>query len=339
MSAFYRDLEARVARRPGVQSVAAVNQVPLNGALASTDYKVQGRAPAREDQLPTAQYRMVTPAFFRTLGIPLLAGRAFDDRDRAGAPRVAVVSRALARRSFPDRDPVGQVLLVADTPDGFRAMEIVGVAGDVKHQGLETEAEAHLYVPYHQTHPALLVWLAANQFLAVRAAGSPLALAEAVRADLAAVDANVAAADPRLSGSYVEAASGARRFSLVLVGLFAAAGLLLAGIGIFGVVSYSVAQRTRETGVRLALGATAADILALVVGQSLGRAALGIAAGLLAALPTGLALRSQLYGVAATDPVTYGAVVLVLLAVALLACAHPAWRAARSSPLEALRQD
>ncbi len=339
VSRFYRDLEARVAGLPGVESVAAVSQVPLNGALASADYKVADRAPASEDQLPTAQYRMVTPAYFRTMSIPVVAGRAFGDDDREGGARVAIISQSLARQSFPDRNPVGLQLLVDDSPDGFRSMEIVGVVGDVKHTSLEADALPHLYVPYHQTHRQLLVWLTLNQFLVVRTAGAPLALAETVRRELQAVDPNVAAADIRVTGYYVDAAAASRRFSLVLLALFAGVALVMAAVGIYGVVSYTAAERTRETGVRLALGARMGDILALVLGEGVKRTGVGIGVGLGAALAASRALQGLLYGVQPTDPATYGGVIVVLVAVALVASFLPAWRAARLDPLVALRRE
>jgi putative ABC transport system permease protein len=326
VSQFYRQLEARVAALPGVLSVGAVNHVPLNGALASADYKVAGGPAVSDDRLPTAQYRMATPAFFQTMGIPLVAGRAFADDDREGTALVAVVNRALARQSFPDQDPIGKHLLVKDTPDGFRSMEIVGVVGDVRHGGLETAAEPHLYVPYHQTHRELLVWLALNQFLVVRTGVEPMGLAETVRRELAAVDPNVAAADVRPSGQYVEAASAGRRFGLGLLAGFAVLALLLAVIGIYGVVSYAVAQRTRE-------------IAGMVLSEGVRRTALGLALGLLGAAAASHALRSLLYGVRPTDPWTYAAVSAVLAAVTVGACLMPARRAVRIDPLTALRTE
>jgi predicted permease len=337
VSAFYRALEARVLALPGVESVAAVNHVPLNGALASADYKVADRPPASENALPTAQYRMVTPGYFATMGIPFREGRAFGGDDREGGALVAVISQELARQSFPDRSPVGRHLLVKDNPGGFRSMEIVGVVGDVRHASLEGDPQPHLYVPYHQTHPEVLVWLVQNQFLVVRSASDPLALAAGIRRELQAVDANVAAADSRTTGSYVEAAAGARRFSLVLFATFAGLALAMAVIGIYGVVAYTVAQRTRETGVRLALGARRSEIVALVVGEGMKRTLVGIAVGLVAALAASRAMQGLLYGVAATDPLTYVAVIGVLLGATLIASALPAWRAARVNPVVALR--
>ena len=336
ISRFYDELEARVRALPGVQSVAGTNHVPLNGALASADYKVADRPPVSDDQLPTAQYRMVTPHYFRAMGIPVVAGREFGESDRVGQPAVAIVSQSFVRQSFPDRDPVGRQLLVKDTPEGFRPIEIVGVVGDVHHVSLEGAAEPHLYVPYHQVHPNLLVWLAQNQFVVVRAAGDPLALGEAVRRAVHAVDPNVASAGARLTGSYLDGAAAARRFSLVLIALFAGIALAMAAIGIYGVVSYTVAQRTRETGLRLALGAEASDILSLVLGEGLRRTAWGIGAGLVAAFAAARAFRSLLFGVEAADPFTYAGVVAVLLAVTLAACLLPAWRAARLDPVRAL---
>ena len=194
--------------------------------LASTDYKVADRPPITDDQVPTAQYRMATPAYFETMGIPVLAGRAFRDDDREDGARVAIVSQSLARHSSPDRSAVGEHLLVDDNPGGFRPTEIVGVVGDVKHASLEGEAQPHLYVPYHQTHPALLIWLTLNQYLVIRTVGAPLALAEAVRHEVQAVDPNVASADLRASGYHVDAATASRRFSLILLALFAGIALV-----------------------------------------------------------------------------------------------------------------
>jgi putative ABC transport system permease protein len=339
ISRFFEQLEDRLLELPGVESVAGTNHLPLNGALASADYKVADRPPASDDQLPTALYRMVTPDYFRAMGIPVMAGRAFGGIDRVGAPAVAIVSESFVRQSFPDGDPLGRQLLVKDTPEGFRPIEIVGVAGDVHHGSLETAPEPHIHVPYHQAPKSLLVWLAQTQFVVVRAEGDALALGEAVKRAVHAVDPNVASAGARLSGSYLEAAAGARRFSVVLIGTFAVTALVMAVVGIYGVVSYTVAQRTRETGLRLALGARAPDILSLVVGEGLKRSAWGIAAGLVAAFAAARGFRSLLFGVEASDLTTYLTVSLLLLAVTLTASFVPAWWAARLDPVKALRQD
>jgi hypothetical protein len=268
-----------------------------------------------------------------------VAGRKFDESDDPDRPAVGIVSQSLARQSFPDRDPVGHRLLVKDTPDGFRPIEIVGVAGDVRHGSLEGAPEPHLYIAYHQTRPALLVWLAQSQFLVVRAAGDPMTLGDAVRRAVHAVDPSVASVGARLSGSYLDNATAARRFSLTLLGLFAVIALAMAALGIYGVVSYSVARGTRETGLRLALGASVRDVLGGVLGEGLKRTAWGIGVGVAAALAAARAFRSLLFGVEAYDPGTYAAVVLLLVAVTLGASALPAWRAARLDPARALRED
>jgi predicted permease len=335
---FYEELEARVLQLPGVVSAAAVNQFPLNGALASVDYKVADRPPASDSRLPTADYRIVTPRFFETMGIEMLAGRGFEPADDESKPPVTVISEALARSSFEGRDPVGHELLVEDVGH-FRPIEIVGVARDVKHAALEAPAAPTLYVAYHQTPSSLLVWLAQNQFLVVRARGDALALGPALRRAIQAVDPNVASVGGRLGEWYVESASSARRFTLVLLALFAGVALAMAAVGIYGVVAYAVAQRTRETGLRLALGATASDILALVLGDGLRRSAIGIVIGLAVALVAARFLKSLLFGVDAADPLSYAGVVALLVAVTLAACLLPAWRAARLDPARALRHD
>jgi putative ABC transport system permease protein len=339
LSQFYRQLEARVLALPGVAAVGAVNQVPLNGALATTEYKLPDGPPVPDSQLPTAQYRTATPRFFETMGIPVTAGRAFGDEDREGAEPVAIVSASLARLSFGAGDPVGQHLLVRDTPGGFRPMRIVGVAGDVRHYSLETASEPHVYVPYHQVHKDVLVWVTLNQWLVVRTHTAPLGLAEAVRRELQQVDPMVAAADLRTTGDYVGRATAPRRFSLLLLAGFASVALAMAAVGIYGVVSYTVAQRTREIGVRLALGAGMGRIVAMVLGEGIRRTAIGLVLGLVGAYAAGRAVRGLLFGVPATDAGTYAAVVALLVVVTLVAAVLPAWRAARVDPLAALRWD
>jgi len=338
ISRFSRELESRVAALPGVRAAGTVSQIPLNGALASADYRVADRPPS-EGQIPTAQYRAVTPEYFRAMGIPLLAGRAFTEDDTPAQSAKIIISESIAKLNFPDRNPIGQRLLVDDTSAGFRPLEIVGVVGDVRHSSLEETPLPHMYIAYHQMQRDLLVWVTANQYLVVRADGDPATLAKAVRHELQTVDANVAAANIRTTDEYLRAATVARRFNLLLVSIFAGLALLMAAIGIYGVLSYSVSQRTREIGVRMALGAQMASILGLVLGEGMKRAGVGIAVGVGAAVASSRAMRSMLYGVDATDVPTYALAVLVLLGVALLACLVPAWRAARVNPIIALRNE
>jgi len=271
------------------------------------------------------------------MGIPLVAGRAFADDDRADGAPVAIVSQSLVRRSFPDGRVLGRQLLVQDNPKGFRALDIVGVVGDVKHGSLEADAAPHVYVPYHQTHPQVLVWLTQNQFLVVRSGGAPLGLADAVRRAVQAVDPGVATADARLSGHYTDAAAAPRLFGLVLLATFAGLALALASVGIYGVAAYTASARRREAAVRLALGAGPRDILRLVLGEGLRRTAWGLALGLAGALTASTFLRGLLFGVSAADPRAYAGVVVLVLAMSAAACLGPAWRATRTDPSVALR--
>lgn len=343
VSEFYRALELKVTALPGVKGVAAVNQFSLNGSIATADYKPADRPPADATKLPTAVYRMVTPAYFATMGIPLVSGRTFADTDGDGMPQVAIVSRSLARKSFESADPVGRQILVQDNAGGFRPLEIVGVASDVRHGGLEIEPEPHLYVPYHQTNASLLGFLTQNQFLVVRVEGGgaslAMSLADDVRRALRGVDPSVASSDVKPSDAYLDGAFAARRFALTLFGLFAGLALAMALLGLYGVVSRTVAERARETGVRIALGSSVGGIVRDVLVDASRLAILGASIGLVAAGLLARMVSNQLYGVTPADPATYATVLLALALTTLVASALPAVRAARVDPARALRQD
>ena len=339
VTAFYRELESRVAALPGVTEVSAANHVPLNGALASADYRTPDMPTGSDARLPSASYRMVTPRYFRAMGIPLLAGRAFDENDDTASPRVAIISQSLARQSFAGKDPVGAQILVIDSPEGFRPFEIVGVVGDIRHDSLESPPSSHLFVPYAQTHPQLLVWLAATQYLVVRASVDPMSLEPAIRKALREVDPDVAAAQVRTTGDSMAASIAPRRFSLTLMGLFAAIAALVAAFGLHGVVSTSVAWRTREMAIRMALGARPSQVRRLVFRQAALAAMAGGMSGLAVSLASGHLLGGLLFGVTPADPVSYASALLVLGAVVLAACDAPARRAARVPPAESLRAE
>jgi predicted permease len=339
VTAFYDALESRVAALPGVTEVAAVNHVPLNGALASADYRTPEMPTGSGAALPTATYRMATPRYFRAMGIPLLSGRAFDDRDDTDAPHVAIISQALARKSFSGKDPVGTQILVQDSPEGFRPFEIVGVVGDIRHDGLEAQPSPHLFVPYAQTHPSLLMWLTATQYLAVRASVDPRSLEPAIRKVLREVDPDVAAAQVRTTGDAMAASIAPRRFTLTLLGVFAAIATAMAAFGLHGVVSTSVAWRTREMALRMALGARPAQVRRLVLRQAAVAAAAGGACGLAVSLASSRLLEGLLFGVTAADPASHVCAFLVLGAVVLAACDAPARRAARTPLFECLKTE
>jgi predicted permease len=303
------------------------------------EFTVVGRPPAERSLTPTANYRMVSPGFFRALGIPLRRGRGFRDQDEAGSAPVAVINESLARRFFAGFDPVGSQLTIDDTGRPPRKVEIVGVVGDVKHYGLDDPPSFDVYVPMRQIPPTVAVWLANNMSFVVRTVGEPLALAEAMRQAVRGADPQVPASAVRSMEQELKASLGPRRFNLLLVELFAAAALLLAAFGTYAVTAQAVAQRTRELGVRIALGARRPQILALVLAQGARPVAVGMVLGLFAALACLRLASDLLFGVSATDPRTLVAVVALLGGVALAALYLPARRATRVDPVVALRTD
>jgi putative ABC transport system permease protein len=337
-TAFYETLRPRLLRLPGVESLGVVSALPLSGVLASIPFTVDGRA-AAPDEAPRADFRLVSTGYFRTLGIPVLAGREFDENDTAQAAGVVLVSRSLADRYFPQGDPVGAHLRIDDNDQGPRAVEIVGVVGDVKHQSLDGRPEPHIYLPIHQTHEDAAVFLTNNLFWLLRTAVDPATLSSVVRREIQAVDREVPASNIRTMEDYLAVAVAPRRFTLWLLTVFAGAALLLAGSGLYGVVSCGVAQRRREIGIRMALGARPGDVLRLVIGQGMTMTLGGVALGLAAALGLTRLTKSLLFGVSATDPLTFLATAWLLAFTALLACWLPARRAVKVDPIVALRED
>jgi putative ABC transport system permease protein len=289
---------------------------------------VEGREPLPPDQAPEVSILGVSPGYFRTLGIPIVRGRAFTQAEsHAGSP-VAVVSREMARRLWGKDDPVGRRLRVG--PPDSPWTTVVGMAGDVHHDGLDTPPKPQMYRPF-DLRPA------GAGFFTVRAQGDPLNVAAAARDEVLAVDRNalihdVSTMEQRLAGSVA-----ARRFNLVLLALFAGLALALAAVGLYGVLGYVVAERTREIGVRMALGAQRRGVLALVIRQGVTLAAVGVGIGLPAAFAASRLLRGALFGITAADPLTYVAIPLTLLLVAVLSSWLPARRATRVDPQVALR--
>ena len=326
---FSRQLLERVAGLPGVQSAGIARVLPVVADFPVGFY-VEGRQREADNQLPQANYSAVSPGYFDTMGIPVIRGRAFTDADRQDAPRVAVISETAARRFFPGEDPVGKRINLVTGPEAFR--EIVGVVGDVKQHGLSRDTRPQAYEPFAQ---------APNQFMTVvvRVPGDPAALVPAIRAEVLALDAEQPLHSVRTLEEIVSYSIRQERFTALLLSAFAATALALAAAGLYGVVSYSVAQRTRELGIRIALGARPADVLRLVVGQGMLLVGLGIGLGLLASLALTRTLAGLLYGVSTTDPLTYAVIVLLLVAVALAACYVPARRATKVNPVVALRYE
>ncbi len=335
---YAEEVNARLAALPGVTDVAAASINPLTQWRASIGFTIEGRSDVDRAKAPLANYRAVSPNYFRALGVPIRAGREIEHRDGPASVPVAVVSETLARRHFPGGNPVGARLQIDDT-DPWRAVEIVGVVGDIKYTGYDAEPTADVYVPYAQTPRDVSVWLANIFCLAVRSSGDPRLLIPAVRRELRAVDPDVAASAVRtmeeaLSGSIAE-----RRFQTLLLEIFGLAALALALAGIYAVTAFGVGERTREIGVRLSLGSGRGRILELVARQALGPVALGLLLGAGAALALARSIASLLFGVAPTDLRALATAALLLWLAACAAILVPALRATRIDPVRALRAE
>jgi len=326
-AAFYKQLLERVAALPGVQSAGAVSSLPLSGGGTDSDFAIEGRPPAEPGHPQVAWYSSVTPDYFRAMGIRLLRGREFTEADNAAAPKVVLISESMARRYFPDEDPLGKRLVF-----GKDAREIVGIISDVKFFGLNLDARPSMYFP-HQQNPAR------GLSLVVRTQGNPLTLAAAIRGQVSALDRDLAVSSVMTLEELVGTSLAEPRFVLLLLGAFAAVAMLLSAIGVYGVVSYSVTQRSHEIGVRMALGAQMSDVLKLVAGQGMSLVLGGVGLGLIAAFALSRVMESLLFGVSATDVTTFAATSLILAGVALGACFVPARRATRVDPMESLRYE
>ncbi|HEX3235983.1 MAG TPA: ABC transporter permease [Gemmatimonadales bacterium] len=332
---FYSALQERLAGLPGVVDVGAVSHLPLTGAVGNWDIEVEGRPIRPGDPAPSPNINMATPGYYRTLRIPMVRGRGFAPSDEERSPPVAVINQTMARTLWPGTDPVGRRFRVIG--DSLAWMTIIGVAHDTRSWGLATAPRAEYTLAYDQL-PGALKMVRRSMTLVLRTSGDPLALAGPARRQIAALDRDLAVANVRTLEQVVAESIGERRFTMLLLGLFGAVALTLALIGIYGVTAYGVAQRTREMGIRLALGAAPGAVRWLVLGEGMRLALVGLAGGVTLALIGTRALRSQLYGVSGTEPVTYLTLSAVLLLVALLATYLPARRATRVDPTVALRE-
>jgi putative ABC transport system permease protein len=316
-----------------VQSVCAADATPLSGSFDRSI--VMLRQPGSENgpaEVPIGVHR-TSPGYLRTLQVRLLAGRWFTERDIAGVKRVVVINETMARRYWPGADPVGQSLdLGLAIEPGYAPVEIVGVVGDVKYDDMAAQFGNDIYVPYLQSgYPVY--------YLTVRTAGDPLSQVAAVRRAVTAVERELPISDVMTMAQRMAHSTSRTRFIALLLALFAALALVLAVTGLYGLIAYSVAQRTREIGIRMALGARPAQVLRRTLGQGMALMALGGALGVAAAFGLARLLRSLLYEVSAADPWTFAAVVLVLALAALVASYIPARRAARIDPMIALRYE
>ncbi len=322
---FYEELVRKIEAVPGVESVGLTDTLPL-GRNRSWGVRVKGESYA-PGQAPNAFPRLIDPGYIRTMGIPLRAGRDFTSFDTSETERVLLINETMAKRLFPGSDPIGQQLIVGTE------RRVVGVVGNVRHSVLEEEAGSEMYLPVKQTD-----WGGALEFV-VRGQLPAESLAPGIRAALQSVDPNLPATEFQLLEQIVSQTLSPRRFVVFLLGGFSLLALILASLGIYGVISYSVTQRTQEIGIRLALGAQTGDVLKLILGQGIKLTLIGVTFGLLAALAVTRLMANLLYGVSATDPLTFIFIALLLTAVALLACYIPARRAMKVDPMVALRYE
>jgi putative ABC transport system permease protein len=321
---FYDKMAERIAVLPGVEGVSAVSALPLSGMIARTTFTIAGHPPADPRDSPFAQHRWVGPGYFQTMKIPLVRGRDLSDRDNDHSPGVIVIDQALQRRFFDALEPLGTHVLI-NMGDGnpARDYEVVGIVEDVKHMGLTDESTPTLYGPIPQAPKSAVPFLANNLSLVVRTGVDAEAVNASVRKELRNVDVDVATAGVRPMRQFLAASVAARKFNLELLAAFAAAALLLAAAGLYAVIAYLVSQRTREIGIRLALGAAPRDILRLMVGQGMKLTLVGVAIGLIGAIAVTRLMSSLLFAVAPTDPVTFTVSAIALALVSLLACFLP----------------
>jgi len=334
-AAFFQQTLERIKSLPGVQFAGVTTDLPLYGG-SSTGFEVEGRAPSAPGGKPLTDYHSISPDYFRALGIRLVKGRQFTERDTKDAPGVVVINETLAKQFFGAEDPIGRRLGLSG-PTDWR--EIVGVVDDVRNYGLDADVKPEAYMPYLQNAPGYLAGTSSGMSLVVRAASDPSGLTAAIRSSVQAVDKDQPVYNIQTMEQFLAESIAQRRFNVLLLSVFAALALILAAVGIYGVMSYSVTQRTHEIGIRMALGAQGRDVLRLVVGQGLVLCLIGVGVGLLAAFVLTRFLASLLYGVSAIDFATYTAVSLLITVVAFLASYIPARRAARIDPMIALRYE
>jgi putative ABC transport system permease protein len=328
--AFFDQALRRVRALPGVESAGIVSQLPLGGNMDMYGVHVEGKSLPNPEEDPSADRYSITPGYLRAMRIPVLRGREFDQHDIATSPMVALVNESMARQFWQGEDPIGKRFRMGDTKGPWKT--VVGVVGDVLHKGLDAPHTIQVYLPNTQFTDSMVI-------LAVRTSNEPASIAAAVRSEIAALDPQVPVSEVATMDEVVSASVANQRFGAVLFLLFGAIALVLTAVGIYGVISYGVAQRTHEIGIRLALGAGSREVLSLIVSEAMKPALLGAALGLCAAFGLTRLLTRLLYNVKPTDPLVFAAVLFLLIAVAWLASYIPARRATRVDPIVALRYE
>jgi putative ABC transport system permease protein len=329
---FYKEALQGIRALPGVQSAGAVSNLPLSGDNSSGSFRIEGREVPQGQSLPHGDRWAASSDYFSTMKIPIIRGRFFDDRDTMESQPVAIIDEAMARKYWPDEDPLGKRISFQSVNGNRIWRDIVGIVGHVRHRGLEGESRVQYYVPHSQTQNAFMS-------LVVRANVDPTSLTGAVRGAISGLDKDMPVFRVKTMDQFVSDSMAQRRFAMTLVGIFAGVAMALACVGLYGVLSYSITQRLHEIGIRMALGARAADVLWLVVGQGMLLALAGVALGGVAAFLLTRLMANLLFGVTASDPLTFATIALLLTLVALTACLAPALRATKVDPIEALRYE
>ncbi|HKV39519.1 MAG TPA: ABC transporter permease, partial [Blastocatellia bacterium] len=337
---FYERVSSHLHSLPGVRAVGAINVVPLSGLNNRTEFTIVGRAPASPTDIPGAQNRWAGPNYFNTMGIPVIKGREFTDRDTPATRHVVVVDQALADRFWPNGDPIGAHLRIGyDGDPEPRDVEVVGVAGNVKHFTLEEDPLPTIYAPFNQIPKGAVFFGISNRMtLLLRTSADPLTLTAAVRHAVQEVDPDIPTTGVKTMDEMLASAIAPRQFNATLFMIFSLAALMLAASGVYAVVSYSVTQATAEIGIRMCLGCSRAEVLKFVAGKGLPPVLLGVLVGLAGAFGISQVMSGLLFHVSATDPYIFMVVPLVLLTTAIIAVFIPARRAARLDPMVALRE-
>ncbi|HTB21011.1 MAG TPA: FtsX-like permease family protein, partial [Bryobacteraceae bacterium] len=331
---FWQQVLYRVRALPGVESAALGTVVPLTDSHSRSDITIEGMALPKPGSFPHPDGHSVSPGYLRTLGVPLLRGREFTDADQQNAPLVGMVNAAIARQFFPNQDVLGKRFMFGhpSTERSPKWITIVGVAADTKLYGLANPARLEVYLPLRQS-------VLSGMSLIVKSAADPAALTSSIRGAIASIDKDQPIFAIATMQELVNSSISPQRITLILLGLFSALALVLAAIGIYGVISYSVAQRTHEIGIRMALGADGGGVLRMILAQGVKIAGAGVGIGIFASFGLTRLMTKLLYSVSAADPVTFAAVAIVLVVVAMLACYIPARRALRVDPIIALRYE